>query len=71
MHSIIKASTIVVDEGAERAPLDGRECAQGPRVELVRIDGRVVALELRCPCGEVHVVEFDYAAETPAREEAA
>ena len=62
MHSIIKAKTIVVEEVPERGALtDGLQTDSGPRVELVRVGGRVMAIELSCSCGDVHVVELDYA----------
>lgn len=81
MQSIIKAKTVVVEVGSERGPALDREEPTGPRVELVRVDGRVVALELSCTCGQAHVVELDYPDEAsaavpapapaPTREEAA
>jgi len=33
---------------------------RGPGVHLVRIDGRVQAIELTCRCGDISVLEIDY-----------
>ncbi|MCK6445378.1 MAG: hypothetical protein L6Q99_03215 [Planctomycetes bacterium] len=46
-----------------RAPRHGQK-----KVELVRADGKVRALEITCACGEKTVVELDYADDKPADE---
>ena len=67
MGSIIKGEKVRVDAVASlssvcagephASPSPGRA---GATVELLRVDGRVHALQVRCRCGEVTVVEIEY-----------
>jgi len=45
-----------------------RAAAHAPGVHLVRIDGRVQAIEVTCRCGDVSVLAIDYEETTPATE---
>ena len=66
MRQIIKKEQVRVDEaGTPARPSRSAAGPQGPAVELVRVDGRVQALEVRCACGEVTVIELAYGDETP------
>ena len=69
MSSILKRTEVRL--GAEaptgpgaKAPLPSPASrtrgAHAKRVELVRVGGRVHALELRCSCGETTLIELDY-----------
>lgn len=74
-RSIIKHHAVRLDaESTHDAPAGaGAAKARAPRtgqkkVELVRADGKVRALEITCACGEKTVVELDYADDKPADE---
>lgn len=67
MTPIIKRDRVRLAEG-QPAPGAGADAGAGQpargrhakEVELVRIDGEVRAIELRCRCGEVSVIELSY-----------
>lgn len=63
-HSIIKKELVRLSaSGAAPAPARGpaaRAARHQKAVQLVRVDGRVAALELTCSCGERSVVELEY-----------
>jgi len=63
-HSIIKKELVRLSEaGAPPAPARGlaaRAARHQKGVQLVRVDGRVAALELTCACGERSVIELEY-----------
>ena len=65
IRSIIKHHAVRLDgdEGCAAPALPkGRPRAGGQkRVELLRVDERVRALEITCACGEKTVIELDYA----------
>lgn len=75
LRSIIKHHAVRLDvEHEHDAPAAhataGAAKARAPRggqkkVELVRADGKVRALEITCACGEKTVVELDYADDKP------
>ena len=51
---------VIIKHRNVRVQASSAPCADGKSVELLR-DGDVVrALQVRCSCGEVTVVEFDY-----------
>ncbi|MCE9593756.1 MAG: hypothetical protein K8S98_06150 [Planctomycetes bacterium] len=65
IRSIIKHHSVRLDTAAStvsaalpkgRAPRAGQN-----HVELLRVDGKLRALEITCSCGETMVVELDYA----------
>jgi hypothetical protein len=63
--SIIKRKAVRLDErphvpGAS-APFPGGRCAPLPGARLLRADGVVRAIEVTCACGEVTVLELEYA----------
>ncbi len=66
MKQVIKKDQVLVNESAAAAvegPAVRTPRAHGPRgpgVHLVRIDGRVQAIELTCRCGDISVLEIDY-----------
>lgn len=74
MKQVIKKEQVRVGESAEAAAETGANGSstasvarsphahgpRGPGVRLVRIDGRVQAIELTCRCGDVSVLEIDY-----------
>ncbi len=67
MKSVIKKERVRVGEAAAHpastevhATSSAERRASAPGVRLVRIDGRIEALEVTCRCGEVSVVEIDY-----------
>ncbi|TDJ77561.1 MAG: hypothetical protein E2O39_02080 [Planctomycetota bacterium] len=41
-------------------------CSEAKTVEILEHEGVVVAIELACSCGEVTVVELEYAEPSPA-----
>ena len=58
MPTIIKKSQVELSELSPAAAVHhGHHKAE---VELVRDRGRVVALELTCPCGQRSVIALDY-----------
>jgi hypothetical protein len=69
MSTIIKKNRVrQVEPGTQpspEAPLPRRPQRGRKKVELLRVQGRVRALELTCSCGEKTVVELDYAGEAP------
>lgn len=70
MHEVIikRRRVRVAPEAARPIGAAGRAegaCRVEKGVRLLEADGRVHAIELTCSCGEVSVVELDYAA--PAR----
>lgn len=68
MTPIIRRGQIT--EGA-RAPAGHASApASGSAVRLLRIDGEVRAIELRCHCGELHTIELEYDAQAAPREPA-
>ena len=61
MKSIIKNELVRLEAAPRRRakPRQPRtDCMKS--VQMLRIDGQVRALEVRCNCGEVTVVELDY-----------
>ena len=64
MHSIIKKELVrEFDPDAPRstpAP-STRSSGKAAQVELVRLDGHVRAIQLTCACGQVHVIDLEYA----------
>lgn len=69
LQSIIKHDRVRVDDGHEPAaalPNAQRPTAErtGGRcrksVELLRVQGAVQAIQVRCSCGEVSVIEIEY-----------
>jgi hypothetical protein len=66
MNQVIKKDQVRVSAGeavAAEGPVTRTPHAhglRGPGVHLVRIDGRVQAIELTCRCGDVSVLEIDY-----------
>jgi hypothetical protein len=74
MKQVIKKDHVRVGESAEAAAENGTNGSsrapaarsphahgsRGPGAHLVRIDGRVQAIELTCRCGDVSVLEIDY-----------
>ena len=61
MRQIIKKDHVRVDEQGAPTPTGGRRAGASPTsVEVVRVDGRVQVLEVRCACGEVSVIELTY-----------
>jgi len=76
MKSVIKSKNVhlsetgvVRTEHEEVSPAVPRErCAPAPGVRLVRVEGRVQAIELTCRCGDVSVLEIEYADDAPATE---
>jgi hypothetical protein len=69
MSAIIKKKNVrQVEPGAQpspAAPLPRRPQRGKKKVELLRVQGRVRALELTCSCGEKTVVELGYGDEAP------
>lgn len=66
LRSIIKHHAVRLDpDEAPASALPQRPRAGQKRVELLRVDGRVRALEITCACGEKTVVELDYPDEKP------
>ena len=76
MKSVIKSKNVhlsdaevVRTEHEEVSPAAPRErCVPTPGVRLVRVEGRVQAIELTCRCGDVSVLEIEYAEDAPATE---
>jgi len=76
MKSVIKNKNVQLAEGElvrtkheEVSPATPRErCAPTPGVRLVRVEGRVQAIELTCRCGDVSVLEIEYEDDTTATE---
>jgi hypothetical protein len=68
MRSVIKKEHVRLAEGpppTEHPDVrpDGSQparCAPVPGVRLVRLDGRVQAIEVTCRCGEVTVLDLEY-----------
>ncbi len=65
MNRVIKKERVHVDESGEapQAPLAEAPHVpgtHGPGVRLVRVDGRVQAIEVTCRCGDVSVLEIEY-----------
>ncbi len=68
MKSVIKKTRIqLVAEDVARArqaevepTTDHAACSAPPGARLVRVDGRVAAIELTCRCGSVSVLELEY-----------
>ena len=67
MKSVIKKDRVRVGEHAARTmhadvALDAPEerSTPAPGVRLVRIAGRIEAIEVTCRCGEVSVIEVEY-----------
>lgn len=64
---IIKRDRVRVQpapRGASAARAPGALSATEPTVALLAHDGVVHALEVRCGCGAVHVVELEYPTES-------
>jgi hypothetical protein len=65
IRSIIKHASVRLDAGPSAVspalPKNRASRAGQKHVELLRVDGRVRALEITCACGETTVVELDYA----------
>ncbi len=61
MHEVIKRDRVRVqgEPPARQAPPAATHRAAGP-IELVRAQGRIVAIRLTCRCGEVSVLEVEY-----------
>ena len=73
MKQVIKKERVEVgcaDEEAARRPASApaQRAARAPGVHLVRIDGRVQAIEVTCRCGDVSVLEVDYEGTNPQPE---
>ena len=62
MNRVIKKDRVHVDESGEASPAPRAEAphAPVPGVRLVRVEGRVQAIEVTCRCGDVSVLEIDY-----------
>lgn len=61
MNGIIKRQNVRVEEQASTPSRRANGATHGQKsVRLLELEGRVHALELRCACGEVTVVELDY-----------
>jgi hypothetical protein len=65
MHSIVKKDQVrLADDGAGPQPGEVRAARERGRctkdARLLEIDGRVLAIEVTCSCGERTVVELDY-----------
>ena len=58
----VRVTAATAENGAPQAPAAGIHAHghRGPGVHLVRIDGRVQAIELTCRCGDTSVLEIDY-----------
>lgn len=56
------------DTSSRMACTPRARAAHAPGVNLVRIDGRVQAIEVTCRCGDVSVLEVDYEETTPSME---
>jgi len=71
MSTIIKSHRVrQIEPGAEPAPeaaLPRRPQRGRKRVELLRVQGRVRALECTCACGEKTVIELSYEDDPPGR----
>jgi hypothetical protein len=66
LQQIIKHDCVRLDEPSEARPGANapRSRARGAKhVELLRVQGRVHAIELVCSCGETTLIELDYAEE--------
>jgi len=72
MRRIIKKERVRVDEdpvpAAEIPRRTGAESGGEVSVEVVRVGGRVEALEIRCACGEVSVIQLTYGDEASPEE---
>ena len=70
MQRIIKHDQVRVEEARAGAPSTqaGQACAERPAVELIRENGRVHAIRLRCDCGRVSVIELHYGQDGSAQE---
>lgn len=62
--SIIKHHQVRLEAQAPALPKRPSSRAHEKSVELLRLQGRVHALQLTCSCGETTLVELDYAPET-------
>ncbi len=77
MGHVIKRDRIrVVPAGPKPARAKASASHDEKAVRLVRVDGRVQAIELTCTCGQVSVLEIDYneagsASNTPPAADAA
>lgn len=68
MKSVIKKQNVqTAPPGPSRkqppevaAASSSKESCPPPGVRLVRLDGRVSAIELTCRCGDVSVLELEY-----------
>lgn len=62
---IIKHDRVRLDGQAAALPARGTTRNGGSKqVELLRVDGVVRAIQVTCACGEMTVIELDYAQET-------
>lgn len=69
MRQVIKKERVRgVGASAPRPPakdVPADACAAAPSVRAIRLDGRVRALEVTCPCGTVSLVELEYESAPP------
>jgi hypothetical protein len=61
MQTVIKSSRVRLEERPRRSPTAAPAGPHGKSVRAIRVDGEIRAIELRCDCGEVTVVELEYA----------
>ncbi|MEP3482274.1 MAG: hypothetical protein ABJZ55_23725 [Fuerstiella sp.] len=66
MKSVISSSGIVV--GTRPVVVGGESCTTPPRISVQRSGSTVSSIEIRCGCGELIVLECQYA--NPAAEPA-
>lgn len=59
MKSVISSSGIVV--GTRPVVVGGESCTTPPRVSVQRTGSTVSSIEIRCGCGELIVLECQYA----------
>jgi hypothetical protein len=63
MQRVIKRERVQLGTPARKASAKSPSCAphgHGRGVRLVKIDGRIAAIELTCSCGEVSMLELCY-----------
>jgi hypothetical protein len=69
-HSIIKKELVRLAEAGAPTPQQAaaRPARHAKGVQLLRVGGRVRALELSCSCGERSVIELEYPDDSAPKE---